>query len=27
MHVEKGDTKQIYDWIDEKTRIVISYPW
>ncbi len=27
IHVEKGDAKKIFDWVDTKTRIVISYPW
>ncbi|MET1257014.1 L,D-transpeptidase family protein [Aliikangiella maris] len=27
IHVEVGDAKKIYDWVDSKTRIVISYPW
>jgi lipoprotein-anchoring transpeptidase ErfK/SrfK len=27
IHVEVGDAKRIYDWVDSKTRIVISYPW
>lgn len=27
IHVEKGDAEKIYNWIDSKTRIVISYPW
>lgn len=27
IHVEAGDAKRIYDWVDRKTRIVISYPW
>jgi len=27
IHVEVGDAKTIYEWVDAKTRIVISYPW
>lgn len=27
IHVEEGDAKKIYDWVDTKTRIVINYPW
>lgn len=27
IHVEVGDAKKIFDWVDTKTRIVISYPW
>jgi hypothetical protein len=27
LHVEVGDAKKIYDWLDTKTRIVITYPW
>lgn len=27
IHVQVGDAKKIYDWVDTRTRIVISYPW
>ncbi len=27
IHVEAGDAKKIYDWVDSKTRITIAYPW
>lgn len=27
IHVEVGDAKKIYDWVDTKTRITMVYPW
>lgn len=27
IHVEQGDAKEIYDWVDDKTRVVIDYDW
>jgi len=27
IHLEKGDAKKVYDWVDSKTRLTISYPW
>ena len=27
IHLEIGDAKTVYDWIDDKTRITMSYPW
>lgn len=27
IHLGKGDAKAVYDWIDERTRITIEYPW
>jgi len=27
IHLEIGDAKLVYDWIDQKTRITMEYPW
>ncbi len=27
IHVEVGDAKKIYDWVDTTTRIIMVYPW
>ena len=27
IHLEVGDAKKVYNWVDQKTRITIEYPW
>lgn len=27
INLARGDAKQVYDWLQQKTRIVISYKW
>jgi hypothetical protein len=27
IHLGPGNAKRVYDWIDDRTRITISYPW
>lgn len=27
IHLEVGSAKVVYDWVDEKTRITMDYPW
>jgi lipoprotein-anchoring transpeptidase ErfK/SrfK len=27
IHLEEGNAEKVYDWISERTRITIDYPW
>jgi lipoprotein-anchoring transpeptidase ErfK/SrfK len=27
IHLEIGDAKKVYDWVNGRTRIVMTYPW
>ena len=27
IHLDIGNAKRVYDWLDQKTRIIMEYPW
>ena len=27
IHLEIGDAKRVYDWVDQNTRVTMDYPW